>query len=247
MFKFPSLAPGFPFSQSGMILKSSFDQGRYDKPFTGGDWNEYMKGKAEKEQYIKNAGGNQPGRPSGGGINNDGRAGGFWGKLILFLLGVLLAIPSFFTAILAGTILFFLLRALSNHDSIDMKRLYTGAFWGMFAYLATAAIMSFIVPLENSYGTESSSKFYIENIFLYFFSILTADNVSTESLLKFHLPCIIIATIVVHSIMGNQLGKLRFFKALSVVIVILLPSFIGLLYLTEYFMPAQLQYFVTLV
>ena len=232
---------------NGQFLLSSFEEGRHDKPYTGGNWDDYVKGKAEKENYEKNTGGGQPRRPSGGGIDNDGRSGNFWGKLILFVVGLLLAIPSFFTAILAGTILFVVFKTFTDPQSINMQKLYAGAFWSMFAYLATAAVMSFILPRTDGYGFVVQSDFYIERIFLYFFSLFNTGDVSTAILLKFHLPCLLIAAIVLNVKMGTQLGKLSFLKALLVVAVVVLPSFIVLLYLMQIVLPAQLQYFVTLV
>lgn len=228
-------------------VNSSYDEGRFDKPFTpGGDWNEHMRGRADKDRW-NTATGSQQKASTGSTVTSDGRAGNFWGKLILFLVGLLLAVPSFFTAILAGTVLFLLVRSLSNPETIDMKRFYTGAFWGMFAYLATAAVLSFFIPLTNHFGMEISSDFYIQKIFLYFSSIFNTAEVPAETLMKFHLPCLLVAAIVVNVKMGNQLGRLSFLKALVVVAVILVPSFMGLLYLMEAVLPAQLQYFVTLV
>lgn len=231
----------------GPYLFSSFQKGRDGQPYDGKNWDDYQKGRAEREDYQKKTGGSQPGKTTGGGIDNDGRAGDFWGKLILFLVGLLLAIPSFFTAILAGTVLYLLFRALSNPETIDMKRFYAGAFWGMFAYLATAAVLSFFIPLTDDYGSVFTSRFYIERIFLYFLFIFENGGASTDVLLKFHLPCLLVASLVVYVKMGSQLGKLQFLKAIFVVAVILLPSFMGLLYLMEAVLPAQLQYFVTLV
>jgi hypothetical protein len=117
----------------------------------------------------------------------------------------------------------------------------------MFAYLATAAVMCLVLPAFNFESLALQPLSVIQKTFLYFFDILEQEVVTGVTLLKFHIPCILIAAIVVNVKLKSQLGSLRFLKSMVIVALVLLPSFLGMLYLAKALLPSQLEYFMSLV
>lgn len=222
-----------------VVFSDSYDEGRYNKPYGGGDWNEYQRGKNERDWYNRTTQGdtNSANKSSGGtnwGNNSGGGGGGGGcGIVILAAIAFAIAVPSALAALISSMLVILILkRALPSFSSLAFRNTYLAFFWTSFTYLAIATAAAFL--LVWLYPTINGWQEYASNLTLlkYFYFPRGTGLVKPFNLLGFHAGCILLSALVLQRKMKQVFSGIKGYgSALGVTGLVVLPSLIVTFYL----------------
>lgn len=88
-----------------LVLSNAYDEGRYNQPYSGGDWNERMRGAADRDRYYNNTTWKPNGPKSNNGGGNVGGGGSFIGLLFTFLVLIAIIVPTAITALISSVLM----------------------------------------------------------------------------------------------------------------------------------------------
>lgn len=233
-----------------LVKSESYDRGWNKGPFDGGDYGEYKAGSDARGIYDDKLKGNNNGNQSSGGSNfqpPDGRAGDFWGKLIMYAFVALIAVPSFFGALISSLVIWLIVSVYKKSAAIDYSQIFPATFWSAFAYLASAFVLIFLKPWIWPNEDVISDHTFIAKLVTYFSAVTNRELMSTSFLLKFHGICSIIPALVLFNKLSIVFkGFIGFIISLVLVVLVILPSIVGFFYLFSRFLPKQFQYVLNL-
>lgn len=209
------------------LVLSSYDEGRHSKPWSGGDWNDFIRGRDDKKRWDDaNSAGNNKGNK---GPQIDGGSGGgnnCLGPLILIILGLYIVVQSLVAGLLGGTILYILNKPFDLlHTDKKYKSEFAICAILSFIYLASGAVLNIIqliffgkmIGVREFPGADSFYKFFLQGDF---YSYLSLDKLFT-----FHILCTFFTYFLFSLKLKEVLSpKYGFLKFIILITTIILPS-----------------------
>lgn len=220
------------------ILLSSFDEGMYNKPWSGGDWNEYQRGQNVR-QWNENAnkdGGSPPNRNWGGGGNNNSGGGGGCLIIVLFIVSLIIIIPAAAAALILSVVLLILAKTLlPEFRGASFGQVYKTAFWASCTYLLTAVILALLQVWLIPDLTGTTESFSQAAVLKYFYMYSKYLPVNAFGMLVFHGICTLTTAWILQARSNRRLAKSKGYgRAVLITALIILPlitfTIWGLLY-----------------
>ncbi|MCF1713315.1 hypothetical protein L0U88_01575 [Flavihumibacter sp. RY-1] len=213
-----------------LLISDSFDEGRNQKPWSGGNWDEYVKGKNEREwnERINNP---DSKRKNSGSSFNPGNGEGC-GQIILIVIALIIAIPAAISALFSSFLItFYKSKIKLTKAELSLETAFRGTFWTSCTYLITGLLFSFIFPNKNIWIETLS----FNNAFKFLYIPETIKQGNLFSFLLFHVLCISISGIVFKKNFTHVLNSRNtYFHSLVIIFFIVLPT---LLLATQFFVP----------
>jgi len=210
------------------ILLSSFDEGRYNKPWSGGDWNEYQRGQNVRqwnENTNKDSGGPPNWNWGGGGNNNSGGGGGCL-IIALFIASLIIIIPAAVTALILSIALLILAKTLlPEFRGASFGEVYKTAFWASCTYFLAAVILALLQVWLMPGLTGMSEEFAQAAVLKYFYMYSRYLPVNAFGMLIFHGICILATAWILQSRSNGRLAKSKGYqRAFVITALIILPA-----------------------
>jgi hypothetical protein len=221
-----------------IVLSDSYDEGRYNKPYSGGDWNEYQKGKNERDWYNRTTQGdtNSGNKSSGGGNwgGGSGESGGGCGIILLLFVAIAIVVPSAVAALVSSLLMILVLKtAIPSYSSLSFGNAYSASFWAACTYLITAVVLAFLqiafYPNMNGWQENASALAILK----YFYLFEGVQLVKPLNLIGFHVLCVLLSAIILQKKLKELVKGFKGYKqSVTIAGLIILPSIIATFYLS---------------
>lgn len=227
------------------VLSTPYDQGRNGENFGGQyggpGWNEYVRGKFDRDRDIAHAKENEENqnKPSGGpnwGGTPKGSGGGC-GVIILIAIAVGIAIaivvPSAIAALIGSLLLILIVKKFTpSLSDVNFRNAYITSFWTACTYLGSVAAIALLLvwtdPAINGF-VESASWFTVAKYFLF---LGRFHYVILANLITVHIIAILISAFVFKAkLRGNFKGFKGYIHSAVTTVIIIFPSLIATAYL----------------
>lgn len=222
-----------------LLLSNSFDEGRYNKPWSGGDWNEFQRGQNERrwnENVNQDINKKYSSSPGSGGGGPGGGGGDGCGLIVLVALALAIAIPSAVAAFVSSTIIILVAkRAVALFSNTSFREAYIASFWTTFTYLAAGNVIAFLqvwlYPTLNGWTEEISALAVVK----YFYFPEGFHLVKPLHLIAFHVLCILLSSLILQNKMKEQFeGFTGYGRSITTTALVILPSLLSIFYLTTF-------------
>ncbi|MBX2925147.1 MAG: hypothetical protein KF746_23300 [Chitinophagaceae bacterium] len=212
---------------SFILLSDSFDEGRYNKPWSGGNWDDLQRGRNERDWSNRTTQGNI----SNGKTNWGGGAGG--GNVLGWIIALVILIPIVVTSAVSSLLIAVILKLyIRNVEPESLELTFGKAFSLLFKATLLYQVLNGVIFLIIYFLLKQN----MEIPFLNLEALNQSDIYKTifTSLLLYQIPTILITGIILRSKLSDSLkfkgfsGYLRatLFTALVIMPLILAISYV---------------------
>jgi hypothetical protein len=225
------------------MFSDSFNEGRYNKPWSGGDWNQYQQGQNQRDFYNSRVNDNnrQSSQKFDPGTGNSGGNGGGdngCGMIMLIAVGIAIAVPSAVAALICAPLMMIAFKFIKPSPDVPSFVLtYKTAFWATGIYIITACVAALLQVWLYPNSGFYHEKVSLTAVFKYFVLYNGTLLIPLQNLLVFHLLCIAISAIVMRKKMIFYFrGMAGYGRAMLMTAILILPSIIATYHLAIAFM-----------
>lgn len=230
-----------------ILMSESFNEGKFNRPWGGGDWNEYQRGHNERRlnEKISNELNNRGTGQTNFGGNSSGRGGGGGGcaLVIALIAGLAIVIPSAVAALVSTLLIITLVRIVMPSISRgSFKKIYISSFFTICTYVLVATAIAFLYAGVSPYINGIAEEISPITVIKYFYFTGEYKLLPTFNLIVFHTLCILLSAIVLKKLMREQFAGIRGYgQSVITTGLVIMPSLMGSFYLIMFYMLKFMQ------